>query len=181
MSLARAHGGLLRWTPVDVALYDDEGMPTWVEHPRLGGKVDVVAIPLPDGWASVDPGIDLDNPGADLAVAVASEVFIIGFPFGETGGGSLGIWVRGSIATEFEVDWSGLPCFLVDSRTRAGQSGSPVFAYSAGPAVMGGGQISITSGPQHRFLGIYSGRINSESDLGVTWRAKAVGEIISQG
>ena len=32
--------------------------------------------------------------------------------------------------------------------------------------------------PVFRFLGIYSGRINLESDLGIVWKASAIAELL---
>ena len=77
------------------------------------------------------------------------------------------------------LDWENLPRFLIDSRTRSGQSGSPVIAYSDGGAVpMADGSLAFMSGPMEQFFGVYSGRINAESDLGVVWKAQVVREVI---
>jgi hypothetical protein len=38
-----------------------------------------------------------------------------------------------------------------------------------------------TSGFAEEFLGVYSGRINAESDLGFVWRPSAVRDIIEKG
>ncbi len=117
-----------------------------------------------------------------MAVGVARGLSIVGFPFGITGGGGLGIWVQGSVATEPTLDFNGLPCFLIDSRTRPGQSGSPVIAYAAGGAVsMADGSTEIHGGPVEEFLGAYSGRINDQSDLGFVWKSAAVQEIVDKG
>jgi len=76
---------------------------------------------------------------------VTSGLSIVGFPFGITGGGGLGVWVQGTIATEPSLDFDGMPRFLIDSRTRPGQSGSPVLAYHAGGALpmQGGARQSL--------------------------------------
>lgn len=44
---------------------------------------------------------------------------------------------------------------------------------------MSNGDSSVFSGPTTRFLGIYSGRINAESDLGIVWKASAIAELIA--
>jgi hypothetical protein len=104
---------------------------------------------------------------------------VIGFPFGITGGGLLAVWATGFVASEPSVDFDNLPVFLIDCRSRPGQSGSPVVAYRGGGAVaMQGGGTSIFTGAVWRFLGIYSGRINEQSDLGIVWKAAAVQELI---
>lgn len=175
-------GALGRWIPQVEPLYNANGIPRWQEHPTHGRAVDVVALPL-----TAVAGVDIHphdpwTAGPGLTVAVASGVSIIGFPFGLTGGGGLGVWVRGWIATEPGHDRGDLPTFLVDSRTRRGQSGSPVIIYESGGAVpLASGGTAIFGGPVEQFLGVYSGRINDESDLGFVWKASAVREIIDSG
>ncbi|ALN80403.1 hypothetical protein LA76x_2270 [Lysobacter antibioticus] len=39
--------------------------------------------------------------------------------------------------------------------------------------------VYISNRPATRFLGVYSGRINAQSDLGFVWKASAVAELIS--
>lgn len=91
----------------------------------------------------------------------------------------MGIWTRGAIATEPEADFGGLPRFLIDSRTRPGQSGSPVLFYSAAGLVpTRDGGSAMYSGPVTKLLGVYSGRINGQSDLGFVWKTRVIREII---
>jgi hypothetical protein len=113
-----------------------------------------------------------------LPIDIGRPLSIIGFPFGDTGGGWLPIWVQGWVASEPEVDLYGLPLFLVDSRTRPGQSGSPVIAYSPGPPTALMGSVSMAGRPYERFVGVYSGRLNDESDIGRVWKWKALVEAI---
>lgn len=171
--------GRLTWMPRTEKLYA-EGEPRWYEHPSRPLEIDVAALPL-----ATDVGIDVytyDLWAANrmLSVRVSEELHIIGFPFGETGGGALGIWVRGFIATDIEMDWNGLPRFLVDSRTRPGQSGSPVVAFSpaGAPTHMASGGVQFLDHDLEEFFGVYSGRINAESDLGIVWNSQVVREII---
>lgn len=89
------------------------------------------------------------------------------------------IWSRGTIATEPEIDYEGMPLFLIDSRTRPGQSGSPVLLYSAGGMVpMQDGSSAMFGGAVTRLIGIYSGRVNSESDLGKAWKVNAIQDVV---
>lgn len=175
-------GVLGSWIPKSELLYDETGSPRWLEHAQHGRQVDVVALELRDR-----DGVDIyaHDPwaaGPGIAVGVAGGLSIIGFPFGISGGGALGVWVQGTVATEPSIDFDGLPCFLIDSRTRLGQSGSPVIAYHAGGAVpMSDGGTAIFGGPVEQFLGVYSGRINEQSDLGFVWKASAVREIVEGG
>lgn len=53
-------------------------------------------------------------------------------------------------------------------------------AYRAGGAVaMQDGGSAMFGGPVERFIGVYSGRINAESDLGVVWKATAISELVA--
>lgn len=174
-------GPLGTWIPKSESLYVD-GHPRWREHPTHGRSVDAVALALTDLAGVTIYAHDPWVPGPGVAVGVAGGVSIVGFPFGITGGGGLGVWVRGAIATEPALDFDGLPRFLVDSRTRPGQSGSPVIAYYVGGAIpMADGGTAIMGGPVEQFLGVYSGRINEESDLGFVWKPEAVRSIVESG
>ncbi len=161
-------------------VYSEFGDPLWREHPILGGAVDVVALELTQTDDVAIYSYDPWKPGALLAFGPSDWVSIIGFPFGRTAGAALGIWVGGTIASEPGIDILDRPVMLVDSRTRPGSSGSPVIAYRSGGAVpMENGDTSIFTAPVWRFLGVYSGRINPESDLGYVWKAQVVREIIA--
>lgn len=180
--IAIAHnvaGQLGTWEWKHEPLYDHNGEPLWFEHPSHGRRVDVVALPLTDVSGMDVYPYDPASMGPGLAFGVGGFVTIVGFPFGITGGGAFGVWVQGAVATEPAIDFNDLPAFLVDSRTRQGQSGSPVLIYSSGGAVaMEDGSTAVIGGPAERFLGVYSGRITAESDLGIVWKAQAVVEII---
>lgn len=166
------------WISRRERLYDGAGDPLWLEHPTHARRVDVVALPITN-----DEGIDFypyspGNPGTLIVHGPSDPVSIIGFPFGVTGGGFLGIWVQGSIATEPTLDFNELPCFLIDSRTRPGQSGSPAILYRSGGYLDEGGSMINNGIPSERFVGVYSGRINEQSDLGYVWKASALIEIL---
>lgn len=161
------------WDAVDVPLRNPNGEPRWLVHPDHGQAVDAVALPLqPNPDVMLDPYV-VSHPDRDLALLnVTTPLSIIGFPFGVVAAARIAVWVQGTIATEPEVPYMGLPCMLIDSRTRAGQSGSPVILYSGNGAVP-------TS--QTHLVGVYSGRINESSDLGFVWRSRAIAEIIDGG
>ncbi len=182
-------GRMGNWEPMNHPLYDPEGNPLWLEHPNFGRQVDVVALPIEvhaDGWRNLDYyGYDpwhedtLDSVDRELPVQISGPISIIGFPFGQTGGGWLPVWTRGWVATEPDVDLDGLPLLLVDARTRHGQSGSPVIAYSpGGPTALAGGAMSLLGQPVERFVGVYSGRLNEEADIGRVWKRHAVVEVV---
>jgi hypothetical protein len=169
--------GLLgQWVQRTEPLFKD-GNPRWVEHPILGAYADFIALPLSQLTDVELYPYDPLNTGPEIKVGPADSVSVIGFPFGLTAGGSFGVWATGFLASEPDINFNNLPIVLVDCRSRQGQSGSPVLAYRAGGAVaMKNGSSSIFSGPVERFIGIYSGRINEESDLGIVWKAEAIAE-----
>ena len=89
--------------------------------------------------------------------------------------------MQGWIASEPEASIDDLPLMYVDARTRKGQSGSPVIAYSPGPPHPLVGAVSMSGNPQERFVGVYSGRINKDSDIGRVWKRRALVELIDAG
>lgn len=165
-----------QFVQVDVPLYTNDS-PTWIEHPVLRDTADFVAIPVATGAE-----VALYPYGTEylshMHIEPAQTVSVVGFPFGERTGASFAIWATGFVATEPEINHSGRPVFLIDCRSRKGQSGSPVIRYHNG-----GGLITHDDGTEvissvTRLLGIYSGRINEESDLGVVWKTHAIAELV---
>jgi hypothetical protein len=174
-----AAGRLGHWITKTVPLYRAPEDPLWVEHPVHGRRVDVVGLRInPDEDVEVYPYIPSD-PGPVVLASPSNPVSIIGFPFGLSGAGRLAIWTQGTIASEIDFDFEDVPCFLVDSRTRSGQSGSPVLLYRVGSYLGEDGGLNLGVGEVERFAGVYSGRINAESDLGRVWRHSALVEILT--
>jgi hypothetical protein len=170
-------GKLGQWVHKTEKLYTNDN-PRWAEHPTLAERVDAVALPLTDLTDVQLFPYDIQG-GQKIAVNPADAVSVVGFPFGLQAGGSLAIWATGFLASEMAIDFRGLPDFLIDCRARPGQSGSAVIAYRSGGAVaMEDGSTAIFGGPATRFLGIYSGRINDQSDLGIVWKATAVAQVL---
>lgn len=170
------------WIAVEEDLLDNDYQALWFEHPKPDQKIDVAVLPLTnlDG-VGLHP-YALEPNGPQPKNRVAETTYIIGFPFGLTGAGRLAIWVQGSVATEPLTDFDNRPCFLVDSRTRTGQSGSPViiFARDDGAIALDDNvaRFATGGGPFIRLLGVYSGRVNAESDLGYVWRTETIVETI---
>ncbi|MDR0291883.1 MAG: serine protease [Elusimicrobium sp.] len=92
------------------------------------------------------------------------DVFILGYPFGQLKPHSyLPIWKRGSVATSLKYS----PYFLVDTATRSGMSGSPVYAISSNEInqLLIAKQVIPNEKPyKAKFIGIYSGRIVSPEE-----------------
>ncbi len=181
LHLAALPGSDIGWVQQSERLYNDDQTPRWLEHPIHGNKVDAVALPLGElDGVRLLPYLGPSVAQPSIAFGPADVVSVIGFPFGLTGGGGMAIWATGFVASEPQVDQDGLPLFLVDCRARQGQSGSAVIAFRSGGGVaMENGDTSFFDGPVWRFLGLYSGRINRESDLGLVWKASALMEILS--
>ena len=156
------------------------GRPLWREHPELARGVDVVTLPLTDLHNVQLYPYDLGPLPTELAIAVPQELSVVGFPFGLRVGGSLAVWVRGTIATEFEVDYEDRPMYLIDSRTRTGQSGSPVIFYSRDGLLPVEGGLSLGTTHTHHLLGIYAGRVNAESDLGRVFKTQ-IRDVVEPG
>jgi hypothetical protein len=157
----------------------DGGHPRWREHAALGPKADFVALPLEQLNDVELLAYDLVNTGPAVKCGPADPVSVVGFPFGLQGGGSLAIWATGFIASEPQIDLWNLPIFLIDCRSRPGQSGSAVIAYRSGGATAMEDGSTAVMGEAIRFLGIYSGRVNEESDLGIVWKEAALSELVA--
>lgn len=169
------------WTLRDEALYDADGNPRWVEHPQ-GRMIDVVALPLEavDDQVALYP-FDLSLADTDMVPRPAMPVSIIGYPFGLATGGAWPIWKTGHIASDPDLDYDDRPAFLIDATTREGMSGSPVvLRLSGGYKTRDGRAILAGAEFQTLFLGVYSGRIRGEAEIGRVWRPRVVREILTR-
>lgn len=176
----------LRWIPKILKIYDDEEnrKPIWWEFPELRNKVDVVVIDLEGLEDTVtkpanDPSFDLEK----LNLTPGMDVFVLGYPMGMSGGARFPIWKRGSIASEPDIDLDGLPKLYIDTATREGMSGSPVFAQESGFWAPEGKSLPEGGiyGKGNRFLGVYSGRVGDDTfqaQLGIVWKEEAIVKII---
>lgn len=165
------------WIPRIEPLFDGDRQ-RWVEHPVLGQRADFVALPLTQNDDVQFYAYNLAENEPKIAFGPADTVSVIGFPFGIQAGGSLAVWATGFVASEPDIDFQDLPIFLIDCRSRPGQSGSAVIAYRGGGMVALEDGAAVFSGPVARFLGIYSGRINEQSDIGIVWKVKAIKELL---
>lgn len=172
-----ARSELGQFVEVQVPLFRD-GVPQWIEHPILGEKADFVALPIPDQNDIALYPYTVESL-VHMQVEPAQRISVVGFPFGERTGLSFAVWATGFIASEPEIDHGGRPVFLIDCRARKGQSGSPVIRHRgrSGTVQHENGNVEITTTSD--FLGIYSGRINAESDLGFVWKAYAIAELLA--
>lgn len=168
----------LQWLPIEIELYDD-GLPTWYEHPILGENADVVVLPIGDIHNIVLNTYDLSRK-SEIIQRPADTVSVVGFPFGRASVGKVAIWATGFIASEPDLPFDDLPVILIDCRSRPGQSGSPVIMQRNDVYWSEQGLMSpYTRAGKTEFIGIYSGRIHPDSDLGTVWKACVISEILS--
>ena len=173
----------------------------WREHPTLGERADVVAIDLQRLWPESPSPQFCANSLPDsqpLMLLPSSRVSVVGYPFGKSVAEHYPVWVTGSIASEPDFDADGKPAIYVDCRTNRGSSGSPVFLMVIGSsapvdsdpvgksAIMrarfGEGTEFVTfSTVVHRFIGIYSGRVDANADIGLVWRHQVIEDVCSAG
>ncbi|UEP31484.1 MULTISPECIES: trypsin-like serine peptidase [unclassified Burkholderia] len=175
------HNG--EWLPIRLPLYRDDGSPYWFEHSLLGKEADVVALNL--RWGSdvckMPYYLETTLDRCDMVVGPAEPVSVIGFPFGQTSVEKFPVWATGFLAQELSLVTPAHPTFMIDCRTRQGQSGSPVIAYRVGNHRVRQGEkwASVVSPhPIWEFLGIYAGRVNPESDLGRVWHISAIADVL---
>lgn len=172
-----AHG--LNVTKTEVLLNAD-GTPCWMEHRTLGDSCDVAALPLQDLSGVILAPYGRQEKYPDIAVKIAEPISVVGFPMGQSAGAMYGIWCTGYIASEPSQDFAGQPKFLVDCRTRPGQSGSPVIAYRNDSFKSQHGGMTFGSGHFFRPLGVYTGRIHADADIGVVWKWSVVEDLMVQ-
>lgn len=178
-----SHRGLIELVHTVEPLFDQNGEPLWIEHPTLHERADLAALPLRSVEGIRVEGLTYDpvNTGQRFLRGPGTSVSVIGFPFGLPKDGVLALWATGHVASEPMLDFDGLPVFLIDCRTRPGHSGSPVIAYRSfgSHGTEGGGGVHIAGGTG-RFLGLYTGRVHPESDLGYVWKVEAIAETIRE-
>ena len=169
---------------IDLVDHENPEVPSWVEHPTLGAKADIVALPVKEmkNIIGEQNSVSLDgvsSQGNWHRWDVGSELQVIGYPYGQIGG-PFPIWSKGFIASEPDVDIAGLPIFLIDCRSRRGQSGSPVWArFRKGDVVSYKGQDYQAKITVNYFLGVYSGRLRGDSDLGLVWKRSCIEKLVN--
>jgi len=164
------------WQRIIEPLVDSTGNKLWKEHP-LGRQIDVIALAL----SPIDDVkiYDLDTSLAktDMVLLPSEPVSIVGFPFGIAAAGKFPIWKTGHIASDIDLDYDNKPVFLVDATTRPGMSGSLVFARRLG-GFRSSKAMWHLGGSALKFLGVYSGRIREQADVGMVWKPSVIEDIL---
>lgn len=158
--------------------------PNWLEDNQ--NKSDIVAISLEKYFQPFDSNNDNFNYAneynSNAIIRVSLDVFVLGYPKG-LHQQNLPIWKRASIATEPNINaYQSQPSFLIDTATKQGMSGSPVYFYAEAYTAENG-DYKIMSQKEPKFLGIYSGRLGDnelETQLGIVWKKEAIENIFKQ-
>ncbi|WCS20135.1 serine protease [Mycobacterium marinum] len=176
-----------------VPLIGEDWNPVWKQNAQFGADMDVAVVPFdaPNdviirSWERTGP---LTGP-EDVPwpyLSPGQDVLIIGYPYALSVGPLLPLWIRGMVASDppfgYQVGEKGYPCWLVDARTRGGNSGAPVIRYRPpGTYVMRNNNMpAITTVPNSDVVGVYAGRTSKESDLGFVWPIEDVDDICRSG
>ncbi|ELP69699.1 trypsin-like peptidase domain-containing protein [Streptomyces turgidiscabies] len=197
----QGEGGEFEPVDQEVALYadgDEAQVPVWRSPAQQ--RADVAAVPIgsvPEGavdaflltgWPTVRDLYPQDRRAgagaeadAELPLRVMDRLYVLGFPFGDTGSWPFAVWTAAPVASEPLARWNGLPGFLLDSRTRSGQSGAPVLMHiRPGEMVLAGGEVHVHEEWVTALVGVYSGRLNENSDLGMVWTTEVLDEILPE-
>lgn len=163
-------------------LEDESGQPNWRQH-VLGQEVDLAFIKVASTPDFTRPVFANLGEREDLVLSVATEVYALGFQRGFSKQGIWPIWKRATIAAEPDIEREdGKRFYLIDTATREGMSGSPVYIYANGHAQTGDGIVSFFNGPVFRFIGVYSGRYGAEEEngmqLGRVWHRDLITEML---
>lgn len=166
-----------QWYHIPLYMEQNDACPAWVEHPDPA--VDLVGFNFSPPEVNVR-NLVLPADGPDLPLQVCIRVNVIGYPFGLSTD-NFPIWSTGYTASEPAIDVDDKPLMYIDCRTRKGQSGSPVVRiFHAGETVSVDGKTYMAKQQQVFLLGIYSGRVNSESDIGMVWKKRAIVELFEK-
>lgn len=171
---------------VEIDLFDNEKA-IFLQDPEFHKyKVDIVAIPLSRKMkiqeSKFSPFVNHFR-FEPLFHSVGNTVFVVGYPFRNYEGTMIPIWKSGTLAAEpfFPID--NKPMFLLDTLTKEGMSGSPVFRRVFGPAAGPDQVINPNSIVRTEFVGVYSGRMASQefaqAGLGIAWYANRIPKIIA--
>lgn len=190
-----------------IDIYKDY-QPIWFEHPTLDSTCDVIAIPLEKPNFIPTSMHAPSNLVSRIRIPVkpGNPCFVIGFPSSLSIGFGLPLWKAGYIASEphYDIQINGqiaefggmsggttLPAFFIDTLTREGMSGSPVFASYTGnwdmtdpykpvdpdePNFHSRNDIALGEN-RMEFVGCYSGRVGKKEDgaaVGLCWKESAI-------
>jgi hypothetical protein len=160
-------------------LIDESWKPVWREHPRYGASVDIAAIAfrIPEGFgALIVEGWDAEESGTrDVRTKLwmSENIAVVGYPYGLRGSFELPLAIPGSVSSEpallHPYREREYPLFIVDAKTRTGQSGSAVVSVRQpfSPQFKPDGKtLEYLASPRWRLVGVYSGRVPEDYGAG---------------
>jgi hypothetical protein len=166
----------LYWTTQRLDLYDTHTRRArWLVHPYApprDGGTDVIALPIDKEPPSVY-AYRLEDAVDPRELSPGTELSIVGYPLGVKT--NTPVWSRATVASEPRHGFNDDPVYLVDTRSRPGQSGSPVVARDSRSAI-DGHRRSDTA--EWKLSGVYSGRVDTELDLGRVWWPIVIREVL---
>lgn len=171
---------------LSIPLYVD-GVPQWFEHPRYGGGVDVVAVPVNDPRVLSTHAVlafrEEDIWNMDTVMPLGQDVLILGFPLGfHDTFHNLPLVRSATIASSFPHPFKGEPYFLTDGRMHRGMSGSPVIVRAPGRREYFGERA-----PGWKLIGVHTSALDvSDRDpkqderlaLNTTWYAALILDLL---
>jgi hypothetical protein len=163
----------------------------WLSHPEHRGTsdCDIALIPL-DTDTLIGENLNTFMPfNSPKLTFISDELFntwqvnnfgflaVIGYPLGfHDQQHNLPVGRAVSVASPYDIDFNGKPCFLVDGLLLEGMSGSPVVCTPH--------NLFQQGKPEgHKFFGVYSSRLYSNKqplNLHVVWKAHLITEIATQ-
>jgi hypothetical protein len=174
---------------IKLDLYDGLGKARFRTHHIYGNGVDIAVI---DVGADAIPLKALctnmrEYFPNDMEFGVGTQGLIVGFPQGISICNTP-IYKQCTVASEPSLVKSrhAERYFLVDSATRSGMSGAPVFMVSDGfyrSSV--DNALTVDANPRTRLLGLYSGRLDASdllgAQLGIVWPIELVNQVVELG
>jgi hypothetical protein len=174
--------------PVDVPIRLND-IPQWIEHKER--KLPIVShnskfaidVAIIDVTKLAPQGIvgELSWNGlSHFHLYPVEHISIIGYPFGLFGRDIYPIWISGTVAND-QAGVKGQKYFLVDARSRPGNSGSLAIHRCSGASFRKPGGAGYPPGYTTHVIGVYSGRVFSkDSDIGIVWHWEVIDELIRE-
>jgi hypothetical protein len=171
---------------VEHALFDEDRNPLWVSLPVEKRRLPVEGNGIK---LAVDVGIlevfDIPQKTGHLSFTRPHEfhieplerIAIIGYPLNLSGTEDLPIWLSGTVASDL-ANRPYRKCMFVDARSRPGSSGSLVVLKTAGASQYYPGGIMDRKGNHSYPIGIYSGRVTKESEIGLVWHWNSIEQLL---
>lgn len=156
-------------------LYDAKGGRRWHEF-RYNDTMlaDIVAFEIsPPKDIKLFP-VNMASQLEDYQLRAMDNVMIVGFPFGRRSVGFFPIYKQGVVASEPAFDYDDKPAVLIDSNTKPGMSGSPVYVHVDNYYTAAGSKLQLRQ-PVSQFIGVYAAQ-EMQPELGVVWKAAFIYE-----